>query len=942
MGKGAIDTTGLYNYYGRIAGVVCLGEADELLAIILDAHEVWPAAAAWTDGEVLAAGDLRRYNARTWQSRIAHTASSSNAPGDENYWEEYTFRLDTIAAEATPLWDPQRAMYHQGEWVWDEGAIFQAIAEVNQSYYIAHGWVRAAYRPGGSVLSRFWEFVKWEAAKPSGEGTVQVSNRGTITLLNARTPADVSAVMNAGLTGYDVHPTYKGLCVVYLSNFHFGTQRTTAPNMELVIRRRPNQNIVEGDLAALQSGQANVIAAAAEILTSDLCLGLSADKLDRNSFADAAALIRAIPGYAALSLKIDAQTTARALFSDLAEQADAWLRWNAESGWIQAGAFTHGTAPATYHALTIADLTARPEFDAEGWDGMKTGLSVSYTDRQRAFKGTSVTVSDIRARQVLGEPRIQNISRDSICRTGQARAHGREALRVIGRPQLTATLQVRRERARDIRVGDWVRYDIDLEPSGDTLQQYFRVREKTLPAWGAVTLQLDADETLTPVGYEHPDPTLVPTDSVPANVTAALMVPSPPDLSEHQCDFIPLIQRPNAEIVRCGVHFTCNLDYQSVGQVDEFAVKVALTADVESDDLEITISADVQTDIGLLADSPGETRAAGDYLLLFLCRAAAANGPVTQNSGGWPKVEVCSVADIALTAAGEYTLTVKRGRLGTYRRQHQQTYSGGDITAAWIVRSQSLKPVWHPALRDVWYDNSEPSQFYFRLQPGNSRTWRALTDCSDWSETNLFRQHLGYPAIWDFSDGTDTNNYVALLGVASVATSSRARATNVATLVTATDHGLLTGALVTITGLGGTGYNLGPVAITKVNATSFTYASPGGDEGTTADTGGDVSQWPQDVTVEGKWKDFGQTLVSFKAVLIAPDGTETAITEDSSMAQSFDPTDATATWAFTASVNPVGYAPDANGRIQFTLLLSAANAAGRVRRFPYYIMCGPT
>lgn len=76
-----------------------------------------------------------------------------------------------------------------------------------------------------------------------------------------------------------------------------------------------------------------------------------------------------------------------------------------------------------------------------------------------------------------------------------------------------------------------------------------------------------------------------------------------------------------------------------------------------------------------------------------------------------------------------------------------------------------------------------------------------------------------------------------------VATASRARdGAGVATIVTAVPHGFATGDKVTIAGLGGVGYNLANKTITVVDDTSFTYASPGDLEATTADVGGTVTR----------------------------------------------------------------------------------------------------
>lgn len=77
---------------------------------------------------------------------------------------------------------------------------------------------------------------------------------------------------------------------------------------------------------------------------------------------------------------------------------------------------------------------------------------------------------------------------------------------------------------------------------------------------------------------------------------------------------------------------------------------------------------------------------------------------------------------------------------------------------------------------------------------------------------------------------------------ANKTTASRARdAGNTATIVTSAAHGLTSGNYVTITGMGGTGYNVTNAVVTVVNSTTFTYFSYGSVETTTADTAGTVA-----------------------------------------------------------------------------------------------------
>lgn len=76
--------------------------------------------------------------------------------------------------------------------------------------------------------------------------------------------------------------------------------------------------------------------------------------------------------------------------------------------------------------------------------------------------------------------------------------------------------------------------------------------------------------------------------------------------------------------------------------------------------------------------------------------------------------------------------------------------------------------------------------------------------------------------------------------VTALVISTRARSSNVATIVTDAAHGLTTGNLVTVFDCAGTGYDAEDVAVTVVNTTTFTYANTGSNETTTAETAGRV------------------------------------------------------------------------------------------------------
>lgn len=82
---------------------------------------------------------------------------------------------------------------------------------------------------------------------------------------------------------------------------------------------------------------------------------------------------------------------------------------------------------------------------------------------------------------------------------------------------------------------------------------------------------------------------------------------------------------------------------------------------------------------------------------------------------------------------------------------------------------------------------------------------------------------------------------IMLLGLSTVATTNRARTTNVATLTTGAAHGFRVGDTLIMTGIGGVGYNVTATVASVPTTTTFTYSNTGGDEGSTADIGGSIN-----------------------------------------------------------------------------------------------------
>ena len=103
-------------------------------------------------------------------------------------------------------------------------------------------------------------------------------------------------------------------------------------------------------------------------------------------------------------------------------------------------------------------------------------------------------------------------------------------------------------------------------------------------------------------------------------------------------------------------------------------------------------------------------------------------------------------------------------------------------------------------------------------------------------------------------------------------TVSRARASNVATIVTDADHRLAVGEKVIVSGLGGVGYNGTWTVASVPNSTTFTYANTGSDEGTTGDTSGTVvgpRYTPYNTTGEVTADGYTLTVVMIKDLVLA-------------------------------------------------------------------------
>lgn len=311
--------------------------------------------------------------------------------------------------------------------------------------------------------------------------------------------------VNTTLTpSFSSHPPYRRQCWAILKDFLFGRERTSAPNVEFVVRRKPQQSVVTGDAAELDDDhQANPLAVLAEVVTDPVFgLGQVASLLDAPSVQSTADALTAEAARTHLSPVLDRGASFRVAAAELLTYFDGWLRWSA-TGTVESGRFSHNEAPPAFTSATTIDfhdLIEEIEYDADGLAQTSNETVVRFTDRARAFKDGAARAVSSWNRDVVGEPRVARVEMPFITRAQQAADFAAEAARIAAIPGLSGTLTVRETKATAIRPGDLFLLTHDAVE----FSVVCRCVEKTFsaPDAGRVSLRFAAERGIAPVPYQ--------------------------------------------------------------------------------------------------------------------------------------------------------------------------------------------------------------------------------------------------------------------------------------------------------------------------------------------------------------------------------------------------------------------------------------------------------
>lgn len=732
-GKNGGGGPSTYNYYGTVAGGICPGVVQGLNSVLMDGECVWPQANGWSIGQTISPGEYFTYDGQVWvaQSNMSGVSTDGNAPGNVDgdgnpYWVQFSY---------TPT---EGSMSNIG-----------GISGENVDAGTNYDDITIIIPNTGT------------AAKKNSVGAPTVYGKMRI-YWGSQTAADPN--LSTGAPGNPPqHPAYVGMCYIVLINFFLGQGTNTAPNLELVLTRAVQQSVI-ASAPGSQDGQVNLAVAAAEILTSDNTLGLPASWVDEASFSATAAAFAATPSLYYGSPLIDSQETVQSVLEKITTQNDAYFRFNPATQCIEMGWYPHGVypTPGTYVTLTQTSLTDRAKFTADGWSKVMSRATVQYNDRVLNYQQNTVKADDPRAFEVIGQVRNANVDLPWVVRGAQALALASESLRTIGSPQLTAEVSVRRELGRDIRPGDYVLLDIDLEPNSFTLEAFFRVKERTIPRTGPIKLKLLKDPTLNPIPYVNsPAPVLPGTLELepisclrviaddygivgesPAMIAESMKLAPTQLLPKGAEHVIVLAQRPDLVSLGFELYFDTSDTtgtFISLGVQSGFAAMGTLAANVATTDTTINVTFPVaptvvigngmsnNIDQSLIGLSPGDGPNSDDQLLLIII--ASNYGSLANDSMGRGICEVMTVSEQTYNTGGYWEIAVTRGQCGTW----PLAFNDGDnpqceVWLIWKSQLVAFSSTEFPQIRANMLATVSPASGYFRVANFSRNQQTALAD----------------------------------------------------------------------------------------------------------------------------------------------------------------------------------------------------------------------
>jgi len=508
-GKGGGGGGKTKNYFGTIGGIICAGPVDELVAVIIDGATAWPTNAQWNDGvvnlPVVSFSRTANFNKITFG--VPHGLTKS-----DKFVTDLFTPIDSTFQESTPV-SPSRLSAYSIEWlhvgsnVADTPVIGPTMSKVK--HYTSGTiviWSGSAWQSRGThdaTPDKVPPNATWWDAYSVHRGSS--ANPYDFTIPNYGRALFYWGTSSQGLCTYlSGHPPYRNQAYIVLIDFFFGMERQGPPNIEVLVRKKPDQDLVGAENALDDEGQANPLAIATDVFTHPIFgLGLDNSFLDDTSFGDVMGALDDAAAHTYLSPLLDKAQSARAFFAQLLAYFDGWFRFTT-AGVMEAGRFLHNEAPPSFTDATTIDFNdladgEEIEFDGDGWPATFNETVVKFMDGAKAFKDAGQMSANGFNRQVTGAPTRAIIDRQWITRQAQAASHAAEWGKINAQTKISGTLTVRAEKAASINQGDL----FELTHDALSLSIVCRCTNKTIspPPKGTVTMRFENERGIAPLPF---------------------------------------------------------------------------------------------------------------------------------------------------------------------------------------------------------------------------------------------------------------------------------------------------------------------------------------------------------------------------------------------------------------------------------------------------------
>jgi hypothetical protein len=521
-------------------------------------------------------------------------------------------------------------------------------------------------------------------------------------------------------TAISEHPPYRGVCYIVAKNFLFGREKTTAPNVEVIVQRRPRPptSLVHADSTALVDGQANPAAIAAELLTGPRLAGWPADGCDATSWLAVSAALQAstlAQQVSFASLLITERSELRRVIREILQAADLWVR--ERNGIIEIGQSERGGDVSELPLITHVDMTEAPRIKAEGWSDVPGRVIVKYHDRSR-WKAASEAWDNPVARLIDSVGKEVTIDADWCTRRDQAQRLAAAWMRRLGGPGTEIVVTCRRQKVMGLLPGDRVRVDVDPEPADEVgLSVSGLIVDREEDGGDDVTLVIESDRLASPETYVAEIEATAPQAIEVPPIEHALAIALPPAGWGMPPAVAVLATRPDPSIVGMVVALMSEDDSEVVelGTQPGFAVRVTPPdgdpVPPEQGYFDLSLQDGLHgpdADLVSLEDPQDEIEARADRLLLVLA-ALDEDGAVAIDDDGQPIMEFCSLYAREVGGDEDYRWYALRGRLGLPARTWQLTTAVG-----WIVPAANLRPWRHEDFDALLLGSGDPAVLRLR------------------------------------------------------------------------------------------------------------------------------------------------------------------------------------------------------------------------------------